>query len=74
MELEKGILLSFFSHKNDLVFFNVRELLLKMGLSDYFLNDWRLYIDSFKRSLKCVLLHNGNRYGSILIAHSSKMK
>jgi len=32
------------------------------------------FIDSSKHSLKCVLLHNGNKYGSIPIAHSTKLK
>ena len=45
-----------------------------MGLSAYRSNDWRLFIDSSKRSLKCVLLHNGNRYKSILIGHSVILK
>ena len=45
-----------------------------MGLSEYNPNEWRLFIDSSKRSLKCVLLHNGNKYGSIPIGHSVSMK
>lgn len=44
-----------------------------MGLQEYFAPDWRLFIDSSKRSLKCVLLHNGNQYGSIPIGHSTKL-
>lgn len=32
--------------------------------------DWRLFIDSSKRSLKAVLLHNGNQKPCIPIAHS----
>ena len=36
--------------------------------------NWRLFIDSSKRSLKCVLLHNGNKYGSIPIAHSVSLR
>ena len=34
----------------------------------------RLFIDSSKRSLKCVLLHNRNIYGYIPIGHSVTMK
>ena len=34
---------------------------------------WRLFIDSSKRSLKAVLLHNTNEYESIPIAHSTKL-
>ncbi|KAL4709243.1 hypothetical protein ACJJTC_010543 [Scirpophaga incertulas] len=52
----------------------VEKLMEKMGLPKYSPNDWRLFIDSSKRSLKCVLLHNGNKYGSIPIDHSTQMK
>ncbi|XP_076342444.1 uncharacterized protein LOC143242821 [Tachypleus tridentatus] len=37
-------------------------------------SDWRLFIDSSKRSLKAVLLHNGNKYPSIPSAHSVHLK
>ena len=40
----------------------------------YSASDWRLFIDSSKRSLKAALLHNGNVYPSIPIAHSVQMK
>ena len=53
---------------------DVEGLLLAMGLSAYRSNDWRIFIDSSKRSLKCVLLHNGNQYGSISIGHSVTLK
>ena len=36
--------------------------------------EWRLFIDSLKASLKCVVLHNGNRYASIPIGHSVHLK
>ena len=38
------------------------------------MNSWRLYIDSSKRNLKCVLLHNSNEYASIPIGHSTMPK
>ena len=53
---------------------DVKGLFLAMGLSAYCSNDWRLFIDSSKRSLKCVLLHNGNQYGSIPIRHFVTLK
>ena len=53
---------------------DVEGLLLAMGLSVCRSNNWRLFIDSSKRSLKCVLLHNGNQYGSIPIGHSVSLK
>ena len=36
--------------------------------------EWCLFIDSSSRSLKCVLLHNGNPYPLIPICHSVQMK
>lgn len=68
-------LLPFFSQEDNFVFcHDVTNLLEQMGLPKYSPDDWRLFIDSSKRSLKCVLLHNGNKYGSIPIAHSTQMK
>lgn len=37
-------------------------------------SNWRLFVDSSTRSLKAVLLHNGNKYPSIPIAHSVHLK
>ena len=36
--------------------------------------DWRLFIDSSKRSLKAVLLHYGSDYASVPIGHSVYLK
>ncbi|GFW48123.1 uncharacterized protein TNCV_3076631 [Trichonephila clavipes] len=36
--------------------------------------EWRLFIDSSKRCLKAVLLHNGNRYASVPVGHSVHLK
>ena len=44
-----------------------------MGL-DYVTTEWRLFIDLSSRSLKEVLLHNGNKFSSIPIGHSVQMK
>ena len=44
-------------------------LFQKIGIA-YSVLDWRLFIDSSKRSLKAVLLHNSNVYLFIPIAHS----
>jgi hypothetical protein len=41
---------------------------------EYKANVWRLLIDSFERSLKAVLLHNGNNYASLPIGHSVYLK
>lgn len=37
-------------------------------------SEWRLFIDSSSRSLKAVLLHNGNKYPSLPMAHSVHLK
>lgn len=37
-------------------------------------DEWRLFIDASKISLKAVLLHNGNKYPSALLAHATNMK
>jgi hypothetical protein len=68
-------LLSFFTEDNLLVvFYNDIGNLKKTGLSEYNPSEWRPFIDSLKRSLKCVLLNNGNKYGSVPIGHSTRMK
>ena len=41
---------------------------------DYDPSDWRLFIDSSVKSLKAVLLHNGNEFTSIPVGHSVHMK
>jgi hypothetical protein len=67
-------LLPFFTEDN-LVFCNdIGNILKKIGLSEYNPREWRLFIDSSKRSLKCVLLNNGNKYSSIPIGHSTRIK
>lgn len=36
--------------------------------------DWRLFTDSSKESLKAVLLHNGNKFAAVPIVHSTIIK
>jgi hypothetical protein len=67
-------LLPFFTKENKVYCNDIGNLLKKIGLSEYNPSEWRLFIDSSKRSLKCVLLNNGNRYGSIPIGHATTMK
>ena len=67
--------LPYFSQESDIVYCsNVEGLLSKLGITKYEPQDWRFFIDSCKRSLKCVLLHNGNAYGSVPLAHSTTLK
>lgn len=65
---------TYFSKENDLVYCNnayglLRELGFATGPKE-----WRLFIDSSKVSLKAVLLHNGNKYPSVPLAHATNMK
>jgi hypothetical protein len=41
---------------------------------EHFSGQWRLFIDSSKASLKAVLLHNGNKFPSVPLAHAVHMK
>jgi len=67
--------LHFFSDVQDLVYCtDIAQLLRHLGVTQYKPEDWRLFIDSSKRSLKCVLLHNGNQFASVPLAHSTKLK
>ncbi|ESO01734.1 hypothetical protein HELRODRAFT_174719 [Helobdella robusta] len=67
--------LQFFSEVQDLVYCtDIAQLLHHLGVPQYKPEDWILFIDSSKRSLKCVLLHNGNQFASVPLAHSTKLK
>ena len=64
---------SFFCKENNLVFCtDVQGLVETLGIS-YKPEEWRLFIDSSKTSLKAVLLFNGPSVPSVPVAHSTKM-
>ena len=64
----------FFNIENKLCYCtNIPGLFTSLGLP-HNPSDWRLFIDSSKRRIKGVLLHNGNKYPSIPIAHSVHLK
>lgn len=64
----------FFEQEGDLVYCSdIPALINEFGI-EYKKEDWRLFIDSSKTSLKAVLLHNGNMYASIPVGHSVHMK
>ena len=68
-------LLRYFTMEDDFVFCNnIPGLLAEMGLSKYNSDEWRLFIDSSKRSLECVLLHKGNKFACVPIRHSVVVK
>ena len=52
---------------------DITSLFEKLG-EDHIASEWRLFLDSSKRSLKAVLLHNGNIKPSVPIAHSVHLK
>ena len=68
--------LPFFVMDENLVYSTDDEngLLKRLGIQTYVSEDWRLYVDSSRRSLKCVLLQNVNQYASVPLAYSTKMK
>ena len=52
---------------------NIKSLFEKLG-EDHIANEWLLFLDSSKRSLKAVLLHNSNTKPSVPVAHSVYLK
>lgn len=65
---------NFFSQRDGLCFCNdVAGLFQAIGIACNPI-EWRLFIDSSSRSLKAVLLHNGNNYPSLPMAHSVHLK
>jgi hypothetical protein len=67
-------LLPFFVKEINLVIGNdIGNLLKKIGLSEYNPSEWRLFIESSKRSFNCVISNNGNKYVFIPIGHSTTM-
>lgn len=61
----------YFSKENNLVYCNdVTSLISEFKSITYDPGEWRLFIDSSTRSLKAVLLHNGNVYTPVPVAHS----
>ena len=71
---EHDLLPYFAQRENCVSCCNIEGLLKELGLKTYDANEWRLFIDSSKRSLKVVLLHNGNKFGSIPLAHSVTLR
>ena len=65
----------FFSMDGPLCYCNDPKGLMVLMCSPgvYDPSSWRFFIDSGKNSLKAVLLHNGNAYPSVPLAHGAKM-
>lgn len=60
----------YFTDVENLVYCNNIEGLINEYNISYEANNWRLFIDSSTRSLKAVLLHNGNQYAPLPVGHS----
>ena len=64
----------FFAEIHFLVYcVDVQNLMKKLG-TVYSSNDWLLFIDASRSSLKAALLHNENQFASIPLAHSTCIK
>ena len=63
-----------FSHPDELCFRHKVTGLFKFIVIACNLNEWHLFINSSSRSLKAVLLHDGNMYPSLPLAHSVQLK
>ena len=55
----------YLEQEGDLVFCSYILGLMRAFGIEYEKETWRLFIDSCKRSLKAVLLHNGDKYASV---------
>ena len=51
----------------------LKGFFFKMGIHQYRPKDRRLFIDSSKQNLECVLLHNGNKCKPIPFGYSTKL-
>ncbi|GBP89284.1 hypothetical protein EVAR_60426_1 [Eumeta japonica] len=65
---------NFFSQDGNIVFCSDIPSVMTELKFEYKTSDWRLFIDSSKVSLKAVLLHNGNKYPSVPVAHATEIK
>ena len=67
-------LAAFYHMENDICFCtDIDGLMSELGYK-HEVDEWRLFIDSGKISLKAVLIHNGNQKPSVPLAHAVGMK
>ena len=64
----------FFSQEDGVMFCNDVCSIMEVLGRDYKPDQWHLFIDLSKVSLKVVLLHNGNRFPSVPLDHAANMK
>ncbi|GBM17131.1 hypothetical protein AVEN_251045-1 [Araneus ventricosus] len=65
---------SIFSQAGELVYCSDIPTLIASFKFQYKPDEWRLFIDSSKRSLNVALLHNGNEYACVPVGHSVHLK
>jgi hypothetical protein len=70
---EKDLLQDFTQEESPMHCNNIPNLINILGV-EYKRDEWRLFIVSSKRSLKSVLLHNGNCLATVPVAHSVHLK
>jgi len=64
----------FYETENDVCFcIDVNGLMRELGY-EHHPDEWRLFVDSSKSSLKAVLLHIGNEMPSVPVVHAVRMK
>lgn len=66
--------LKFFTTRNDIVYCCDINGLFKALDIEHIPEEWRLFIDGSSKSLKAVLLNNGNKLSSIPLAYTTKLK
>jgi len=64
----------FFSLEDGVVFCNDVCSVMEVLGHEYNPDQWRFVIDSSKVNLKLFLLHNGNSFPSVPLAHAANMK
>jgi len=64
----------FFSQEDGVVFCNNVCSVMEVLGREYNPDQWCLFVDSSKVSLKVVLLHNGNRFPSVPLVHAATKK
>ena len=64
----------FFSQEGGVVFCNDACSVMEVFGHEYNPGQWRFFTDSSKVSLKVALLHNGNRFPTVPLAHAANMK
>jgi len=64
----------FFSLEDGVVFCNDVCSVMEVLGHEYNPDQWRLFIGSSKVNLNLFLLHNGNRFPSVPLAHPAKVK